>query len=183
MYFPLLLMSFLFPKRPEKGNNRRQGWWCSLGSVEILCFCYLPELFKEFEKRGKSKFWKVFLSDGTSPRLWGTALEVKKPLANAGDARDAGSILELGRSPGGENGYPLQYSWLGNPVEGAAWWLQSMGSLIVVLNWAYSLEQSFMKCGPQISSIITTDEFVKNVNSPAWLQTQGVGRAGFLGRI
>ena len=28
---------------------------------------------------------------------------VKNPLANTGDARDAGSILGLGRSPGGEN--------------------------------------------------------------------------------
>jgi len=32
------------------------------------------------------------------------ALVVKSPPASAGDARDAGSIPGLGRSPGGENG-------------------------------------------------------------------------------
>ena len=37
---------------------------------------------------------------------------VKSPPANAGDVRDVGSIPGLGRSPGGGNGYPLQYSCL-----------------------------------------------------------------------
>ena len=35
------------------------------------------------------------------------------PSANAGDARDAGSIPGWGRSPGVGNGNPLQYSCLG----------------------------------------------------------------------
>ena len=43
---------------------------------------------------------------------------VKNPPANA---RDAGSIPGLGRSPGEGNGYPLQYSCLGNPMDGGAW--------------------------------------------------------------
>ena len=34
---------------------------------------------------------------------------------NAGDRGDAGSIPGLGRSPGGGNGNPLQYSCLENP--------------------------------------------------------------------
>ena len=38
---------------------------------------------------------------------------VKKPPANAGDSRDAGSIPGSGRSPGEGNGSPLQYSCLG----------------------------------------------------------------------
>ena len=29
---------------------------------------------------------------------------------------------ESGRSPGGGNGNPLQYSCLGNPMESGAWW-------------------------------------------------------------
>ena len=33
-----------------------------------------------------------------------------------------GSTLGLGRSPGGKNGYPLQYSCLGNPMHGGTWW-------------------------------------------------------------
>ena len=46
---------------------------------------------------------------------------VKNLLANAGDVRDMGSILGLGRSAGGGNGNPLQYPCLGNPMERGAW--------------------------------------------------------------
>ena len=35
----------------------------------------------------------------------------------AGDARDAGLIPGSGRSPGGGNGNPPQYSCLGNPMD------------------------------------------------------------------
>jgi len=44
---------------------------------------------------------------------------VKNLPANAGDA---GSIPGLGRSPGGENGNPLQYSCLENPMDREVWW-------------------------------------------------------------
>ena len=52
---------------------------------------------------------------------------VKNPSANAGDARDAGLILGLGRSPGGGNGNPLQYSCLGNLTDRGAWWATHHG--------------------------------------------------------
>ena len=38
------------------------------------------------------------------------ALVVNYPPANVGDLRDVSSIPELGRSPGGGHGNPLQYS-------------------------------------------------------------------------
>ena len=41
---------------------------------------------------------------------------VKNLLANAVDARDMGSIPELGRSPGEGNDKPCQYSCLENPM-------------------------------------------------------------------
>ena len=44
---------------------------------------------------------------------------VKNPSANAGDTD---SIHDPGRSPGGGNGNPLQYSCLGNPMDKGAWW-------------------------------------------------------------
>ena len=44
--------------------------------------------------------------------------EVKASAWNVGDP---GSIPELGRSPGEENGTPLQYSCLENPMDGGAW--------------------------------------------------------------
>ena len=51
------------------------------------------------------------------PRLPGGAL-VKTLPAGAGDA---GLIRLQGRSPGGEDGNPLQYSCLGNPMDRGAW--------------------------------------------------------------
>ena len=42
----------------------------------------------------------------------------KESACNAGDL---GSIPELGRSPGGGNGNPLQYSCLENPMDRRAW--------------------------------------------------------------
>ena len=47
---------------------------------------------------------------------------VKNLPANAGDIRDVGSVSGLGRSPGGGNGNPLQYSCLENLVDRGAWW-------------------------------------------------------------
>ena len=43
---------------------------------------------------------------------------VKNPSANAGDTS---WIPALGRSPGEENGKPLQYSCLENPIDRGAW--------------------------------------------------------------
>ena len=46
---------------------------------------------------------------------------VKNLPANTGDIKDTGSILGLGRSPGGGHGNPLQYSCLENPTDRGAW--------------------------------------------------------------
>ena len=46
---------------------------------------------------------------------------VKKPPANAGDARDPGSIPGSGRSPGVGSGIALQYSYLENCMDRGAW--------------------------------------------------------------
>ena len=55
-------------------------------------------------------------------------LVVRKLPANSGDIRDMGSILGLGRSPGGGNGTIPQYSFLENPMERGAWWA-TIGSI------------------------------------------------------
>ena len=44
---------------------------------------------------------------------------VKNPPANAGDMN---STPGSRRSAGGASGNPLQYSCLGNPTDGEAWW-------------------------------------------------------------
>ena len=48
---------------------------------------------------------------------------VKNPPASAGDVREAGSIPGLGRSPGGGNANPLQYSCLESPMDRGTWWV------------------------------------------------------------
>ena len=64
------------------------------------------------------------LSEKIIFRLWETrtwashvALVVKNPPTNAGDIRDTGSAPRSGRSPGEENGNPLQYPCLENPMD------------------------------------------------------------------
>ena len=42
---------------------------------------------------------------------------------NVRDAREVGSNLRLGRSPGEGNGNPPQYSCLGNPMGRRAYWV------------------------------------------------------------
>ena len=51
---------------------------------------------------------------------WLSGKEVKRLPANMNPG--------LGRSPGGGNDNPLQYSSLENPMDRGAWWLQSMES-------------------------------------------------------
>ena len=50
---------------------------------------------------------------------------VKNPSVNSGVEGDADSILGLGRSLGGGNVNPLQYSCLGNSMDRGTWWAPS----------------------------------------------------------
>ena len=47
---------------------------------------------------------------------------VKNPPANAADAGDVSSVPGLGRPLGVGNDNLFQYSCLGNPRDGGAWW-------------------------------------------------------------
>ena len=47
--------------------------------------------------------------------------------SSACNAGDPGSIPGSGRSPGEENGSPLQYSCLDNPRDGGPWWAAIYG--------------------------------------------------------
>ena len=47
--------------------------------------------------------------------------------SNPGDTGVTGSIPGSGRSPGEGRGNPLQYSCLGNPTDGGAWWATVQG--------------------------------------------------------
>ena len=76
---------------------------------------------------GHQPFWKHSLSlknlhelnDHSSPiKDFPGGSDSKVSAYNVGDP---GSIPGLGRSPGEENGNPLQYSSLGNPTDGGSW--------------------------------------------------------------
>ena len=62
--------------------------------------------------------------------MWGRdsqgALVVKNLPANAGDARDTGSVPGSEKSPGGGHGNPLPYSGLKNPWTGDPGGVQSI---------------------------------------------------------
>ena len=59
------------------------------------------------------------------------ALVVKNPPANTEDIREAGSIPESGRSPGGGHGNPLQYACLESPMGRGNWW----ATLVSTKSW------------------------------------------------
>ena len=67
-------------------------------------------------------------------------LVVKNLPANAGDARDMGSIPGSGRSPREGNGNPLQYSSLGIPMNRGDWWATVHG---VTKSWTQLSMQHF----------------------------------------
>ena len=48
---------------------------------------------------------------------------------SAGDSREVSSIPRSGKSLGGGNGYLLQYSCLGNPIDRGAWWATVYGTV------------------------------------------------------
>ena len=52
---------------------------------------------------------------------------IKNPPASAVDTRDRSSIPGSGRSPGIENGNPLQYSCLGNSMDKGTWLVTVLG--------------------------------------------------------
>ena len=52
-------------------------------------------------------------------QVWAGGSDGKVSAYNVGDL---GSVPGLGRSPGGGNSNPLQYSYLENPKARGAWW-------------------------------------------------------------
>ena len=80
----------------------------------------------EHNKKEKKKTQRH--REQTSGHQWGERgvglpqwLSSEEPACDAGAAGDVGSILGSGRSPGGGNGNPLQYSSLEKPMDRGAW--------------------------------------------------------------
>ena len=62
-----------------------------------------------------------FIKHSFAIRASQVVVVVKNPPANAEDVRNVGSVPELGRSPGGGHGNPLQYSCLENAMDRGGW--------------------------------------------------------------
>ena len=105
-------------------------------------------------------------------RWW---LSGKASACNAGNAGDAGSILELGRAPGGGNSNPLQCSCLENPKDRGAWWATVHG-VTKSLTWLsmhhnhWAIDKhlciGLYKITPQLKSFFFNVTINKKVNFP-----------------
>ena len=105
-----------------ENSINRGAWWATVHGVtksqDWSNLAHIPRIISVYQ-------WSLSHFIGSS--------EVK---ASACNAEDLGSIPGSGRSPGEGKGNPLQYSCLENPIDGGAWWLQSMGSQRVGHDWA-----------------------------------------------
>ena len=85
--------------------------------------------------------------------------------ANAGDTRDAGSISEWGRCPGGRHGNPLHYSCLGDPMDRGAWQAtvhgvtQESDRTELAKQQQQSLQQSFVQSLSQLQLFLVSCSF------------------------
>ena len=91
-----------------------------MGLILVLALQGAMKMSEIMSGRAQSQAWVCALHIGACIvviRLpqW---LDGKKSSCNAGDV---GSIPGTGRSPGGGNGNPLQYSCLENPMDRGAW--------------------------------------------------------------
>ena len=155
-------MPYTFPE--QRGLRRGQShtrarnlilWMTPRKATPVLWVLNMTKKYKDF-----SSHWK-FSSSDTEARIsfsqvpvglsslgvWkhdsklgfpgGSVVKNTKNMpTNAGDA---GSITVSGRSPGGENGNPLQYSCLGNPMDRGAWWATIHAVTEASLNLSISL--------------------------------------------
>ena len=97
---------------------------------------------------------------------------VRNLSANSGDAGDTGLFPRLGRSPGEGNGYPLQYSCLGNPKDRGAWQTavyEIAKSQTWLSDWAYTHMATH-------SSILAWR--IPLTKEPGGLQSLGLQRVG-----
>ena len=99
----------------------RQAWQVSLvGSGEAQP---LPDAkVLSTQEAGQAPVGQPTWAWASSRRSYRVYTSLKQQTASAGDAGHVGLIPESGRSPGGGNGNPLEYSWLENSTDRGAWW-------------------------------------------------------------
>ena len=69
----------------------------------------------------RATMWPLITFSQQPQGSYKASLEAQMVKVSAYNVGEPGSIPGLGRSPGEENGNPLQYSCLGNPTDKGAW--------------------------------------------------------------
>ena len=82
-------------------------------------------------------------------------LVVKNPTANARDTGYSGSILKWGRSPGGGNDNPSQYSCLENSMDRGACWATVHGFAETNMTELLSTH-TYLSMAPQLVNTLKT---------------------------
>ena len=109
---------------------------------------------------------------------------VKNLPANEGRVGDMGSNPGLGRFPGVENAYPLQYSCLENPMDRGTWWatvqfssVQSLSIWLFATSWTATHQASLSMTNSQslvklmsIESVMSSNISSSLIPFSAWLQ-------------
>ena len=114
------------------GQKPIQTSTCILSS---FVFRFLPDNFRmsisgwagELDGWQSRSIWEEPKDKWPQNARWDPRWLSKESTCQAGDAGDVGSIPGLGRSPGGGNGHPHQYSCLENPRDRGAWWATVLG--------------------------------------------------------
>ena len=92
--------------------------WISFSGIHFPCLLWLDYFSLYSQSSFQVYFWLLLLILFLVFLDFPGGLDSKVSAYNAGDP---GSIPGPGRSPGKGNGNPLQYSCLGNPMDGKAW--------------------------------------------------------------
>ena len=124
---PTILLGFLLPSAERSyPASEASGSFSLLSAIRVVSSIYLrfliflPAILIPACNSSSPAFLMIyFVYKLKKQKGFSGGAEVKASACNVGDL---GSIPGLGRSPGGGNGNPLQYSCLENPMDGGAWW-------------------------------------------------------------
>ena len=136
------------------GNNMaaRSACWSRCSGLELVSKAQRPEIFSRADIRWLTEGRLVSLPSQGFPG----GSDSKEAACNAGDLN---LIPGWERSPGEGNGYPVQYSYLENSMDKAAWWATVCGvskswtqlkRLTLSLVFLYSNHERILKNQPML---------------------------------